>query len=74
MIEKDFARLRQLDTAGASHQQLHADFVFQIADLPAERGLCRVKPSFGGNRQAAFLRHGDEIMQMSKLHGVAHTF
>ena len=68
MIEKYLARLRQVYAAGAAHQQRHADLLFEIADLPAERRLRRMQPALGRNRQAALFGHGNEIAQMSQFH------
>jgi hypothetical protein len=36
MVEKGFPGRRQLSTLGAAMDQLNADFLFEIADLPAE--------------------------------------
>jgi hypothetical protein len=36
--------------------------------------LRRVQPPLGRNRQAAFLRDGDEITKMSQLHDSAHAY
>jgi hypothetical protein len=38
MIQKSLAGRRQLNTMSAAIDQLNADFLFEIPDLPAERG------------------------------------
>ena len=69
MVEKGLACGGQLDAMNAARQQLAADLVLQIADLPAQRRLGGVEPVLGGSRQAAFLGHGDEITKVPQLHG-----
>jgi len=49
----------------ATRQQRHADLEFEIADLPAQRGLRGMQPTLGGNRQAAFLGDRHEIADMA---------
>jgi hypothetical protein len=49
-------------------KQLQANLVFQIANLPAKRWLRRVQALLGRDREAARLRDGNEIPQMSKFH------
>ena len=61
MIEKGPARRGQLDPARTAGQQLSPDLVLQIADLPAERGLRRMQPPLGRNRQVRFFGDGHEI-------------
>jgi len=68
MVEKGFAGRRQLDALRAADHQRNADFLFEIADLPAERGLRRVELLFGGNRQTAGIGHRNEVAQMPELH------
>ena len=68
MVEKGFPGRRQLDTVSAAMHQLNADFLFEIADLPAERWLGRVQLLLGGNGQTAGIGHGDEVAQMPELH------
>jgi hypothetical protein len=48
--------------------QLNADFLFEIPDLPAERWLGSVQLLLGGNRQTAGIGHGDEVAEMPELH------
>ena len=73
MIEEGLARGRQFDAARAAGQQLRADFMFEIANVPAERRLCGVQPLLGGKRQAADVRHGDEVTEMPQLHIAYHA-
>src|SRR6266853_1399693 len=68
---KDPQGLREplhLDPGRAAYQELDADFRFQVADLPAQGGLCRVQPPIGCERETSFLGDGDEITQMPQLH------
>src|SRR6202043_3215737 len=64
VVEKGLAGGGQLDAAHAAADQLDADFVFELADLPAERGLRRVQPFLGRERQAAFFGDRDEKAKM----------
>ena len=66
MVEESLARCSQFDATRTAAEQFRADFVFQIADLSAKRWLRRVQTLFGRNREAARLRDGNEIPQMSK--------
>src|SRR6185295_9475687 len=68
VVEKGLARSGQLDAMNAARQQLGADLVLQIANLPAQRGLGGVEPALGGDREAAFLDHRHEITQMPQFH------
>ncbi len=47
---------------------LHADLLFEVADLPAQRRLGRVQLLLGGNGQAAGIGDGDEVAEMPELH------
>lgn len=60
VIEKSPACRRQLDTLRATDEKLCADLIFEIADLPAERGLGRMETLLRRRRQASLLRHGDK--------------
>src|ERR1700747_2647890 len=51
MVEKGFSGRRQLNTVRATMHQLDADFLLEIADLPAERWLGSVQLLLGGNGQ-----------------------
>src|SRR4051794_40252281 len=68
MIEKGSAGRRELDAAGAAHQQFDPDLQLQIADLPAQRRLRRVQPPLGGVGQAALLGDRNEIAKVAELH------
>jgi len=41
--------------------------MFQIPYLPAERRLGGVQAPLGGDSRAAFLRHGNEIAEVTKF-------
>jgi hypothetical protein len=47
---------------------LNADFLFEVADLPAERRLGGIQLTLGGNGQAAGIGHGDEVTEMPEFH------
>jgi hypothetical protein len=51
-------------------QELRAELLFQLLDLPTERRLGDVQ-EFGGAAEAAFGCNAYEIAQMSEFH--AHT-
>ena len=73
VIQERAACLRQFDTARAAPEQLCADFLFEVAHLPAEGGLRGVQPPFGGKLQAAFLGDGNEVTKMPQLHRRPYT-
>jgi hypothetical protein len=52
----------------AASDQLNADFLFEIPDLPAERGLGSMEFLLGGDGQAACISHGDEVAEVPELH------
>jgi hypothetical protein len=68
VIEEGATRGGQFGPPRTARQKLDADLQLQIADLPAKRGLRRVKPSIGCDREAAFFGHGNEIAKMPELH------
>jgi hypothetical protein len=68
VIKKDAAGGRQFDAASTALQQGHADFNFQVSDLPAEGRLGRMEPPLGGIRQASFLGDRNEVAQVTELH------
>jgi hypothetical protein len=74
MAEKDPPRSGQLDATRAAGQQLDANLEFQITDLTAQRGLCRVQSLFGCDRKATLLGDRDEIAKMPQLHRLAHAY
>jgi hypothetical protein len=64
MIKKGASGRGQLDAMDAAAHQQRADFVFQIADLAAERRLRRVQAFGGCTGQASFLRNRNEKTKM----------
>ena len=68
MVQKSFASRRQFNAVSAAIHQLNADFLFQIPDLPAERGLGSVELLLGGNGQTACISHRDEVAEMPEFH------
>lgn len=61
MIQKHSARRRELHSAGSSNEKVCAQFLFETANLAAQRRLCDEKSLFGCHREAALLGHGNEI-------------
>jgi hypothetical protein len=47
VLEKNVAGGSQFDTADRASEETRADFVFEVANLPAQRGLRGVKPLAG---------------------------
>jgi hypothetical protein len=43
LVEKCCPRSRKPHKSGVAFEQLHAEFVFEITDLPAQRGLSDVE-------------------------------
>ncbi len=66
LLEEIAPRLGQCDRP-ATVQELGADLLFQLLDLPAERRLGDVQ-ELGGAAEAALGGHAHEIAQMTKLH------
>lgn len=71
VIEEDAAGGSELDAAAAAEEQRGSDLLFEIADLPAQRGLSGVEHFFGGEPEAACLGYGDEIAEMSEFQGAS---
>ena len=74
MVEEGAAGGSQLDAVHAARQERNADFIFEIADLPAQRRLRGVQPLLGGDREAALLGDRDEIAKVAQLHRLSHAF
>jgi hypothetical protein len=70
VIKKDPSGCRKRDAARLALQQLHADFCFQIANLPAQRWLRGVQSSLGSGQQAALLGNRNKVSQMAEFHRV----
>lgn len=68
MIEKYPPSRSELDASRFSLKQLHAEFHFEIADLAAQRRLCRVESPLGSLQKATFLGDRNEIPEMTKFH------
>jgi hypothetical protein len=73
MVEKDPTRGGQLDATSAAEQQLRADLVLQVPDLPTEGRLRCVEPPLGSHGEAPLLGDSDEIPKMPQLHSVSHA-
>ena len=48
-------------------EQTHAEFVFEVAQLAAERGLGDAQPG-GGAVEVEFLGDGDKVTQVAQFH------
>ena len=68
MVKKGPTRGSQFDAVHAACHQLNADLVFEIADLPAHRGLRGVQPFFSRERQTALFGDRDKITKMPQFH------
>ena len=67
-FEQHLAGGRELDAAGRPVQQRLAEFGLEAADLLREGWLGDVQPR-GGAAEVALLGDGDEVAQVSELHG-----
>ena len=68
VVEKGAAGFGQFDASDAADEKSDADFLLEVADLAAERGLRRVKLLLRGELHAPRLGDRDEIAKMPKLH------
>jgi len=71
--EQGFAGRCELDTAAAAQQQRHADFGFQRRDALAQCGGDQ-RFALGRACDAAFLAHGDKMLQRDGIDGPVHGF
>ena len=71
VLKKGAARGSQFDAAHAARHQSHADLLFEVAHLTAERRLRGVQPLLGRDRQAPLVGDGDKIAKMPELHPVS---
>ena len=72
VVEEHLARRRQRDVVPVTVQQDGADFLFQLFDLHAERGLRDVQP-FGGPPEGKFFRRRDEVTQVPEFHLIVRS-
>jgi len=72
VVEKDLARSGQLHAAGTAAQQFDPDLVFQIPNLPAQRRLRSVQPSFGRDGETALLGNRNEVAKMPQFDAGIH--
>jgi hypothetical protein len=70
VLEEDSARGRQRDGPLRAGQELHAELLFQPADLLAERGLHDVQ-ALGGTAEVELFGHSHEVAQMAELHDLS---
>ena len=72
VIEEGSPSRRELDSSRASGEELRANFLFEVADLAAKRGLRGVEFFMRCNREAAGVGDSDEVADVPKLH-VSHA-
>ena len=58
--------LREADALSAALEQQHAELVFELPDLPAQRRLRDVK-QFGGATDVLGLGHCDEVPKLAQV-------
>ena len=58
----------ELDVLGAAIEQHRSDHLLQLLDLMRQRGLRDVQP-LGRAREAARVRNGEKITQVTQFHG-----
>ena len=63
----------QFDPSDAAGHQFDAHLTFQVPHLTTQRGLGRMEPLLGGDRQAPLFRDRDEIPEMPQLHDRSHA-
>src|SRR5580692_2043548 len=69
MIEKHPSRCGELNSTRPADQELNPKLPFEIVDLPAQRRLRGVQPLLRRHCQAAFFGDGDEVTEVTQLHG-----
>ena len=68
LIEECPSGLRQRNAPPVAHEQLHVEFVFEVADRDRQRRL-RDRESTGRPTEVQFLGEHDEVTQRSQFHG-----
>ena len=71
MVEEDAAGGGELDAARRAGHEAAAELGFEVAHLAAQRGLGGVEALGCGDVQAARLGDGDEIAEVTQVHGDA---
>jgi hypothetical protein len=69
-VQDQAAGISQVHLLSVPDKQRNPQFLLQLTDLPADRGLRDVEP-LSGFAEIQSLRHGNEILQLAKLHEVA---
>src|SRR5208282_2932050 len=67
LFQHDAARVGKLDAAARALEQLHPEFVFELADLLAERRL-RHMQALRGAAEVQLFSDGDEVAEVSQFH------
>jgi hypothetical protein len=65
--EKNTPRFGEAEGLGFVFEECDAEFILEIADLAAKRGLGNVQAG-GGARDVLFFGNGDEISQVAEFH------
>ena len=71
--QKSFSRSGQLERFRAALKKLKTDFVFEVADLPAQARLRDVQLQRGA-RNIFLLGDGDEITEVAQFHFLSIAF
>src|SRR6267378_7422825 len=66
-LQKEFSLGGERYAARAASQKVHADLIFQVLYLPAQRGLSDPKLRSGPGEVQCFT-HGEKISQMPQFH------
>ena len=69
-LQKNLARIRQPDRLGSPLQESEAEFVLEVANLPADRGLGDMELRRGA-RDVFLVGYGHEVSEMSEFHAPA---
>ncbi|MNR49629.1 hypothetical protein D3C85_1690340 [compost metagenome] len=69
MLQQETPGLGQAQRPGGPFEKDDAEFLFQLADLAAERRLGNVQPG-GGAGEAALFRNRLEVAQMPEFHAL----
>src|ERR1700692_668071 len=71
-VKKDVASFRESDRFCPMLEKGNAEFIFEVANLPAQWRLRNVKPR-GCARHILSFSDGDEIAQVAQLHAHQNT-
>jgi hypothetical protein len=72
LVEKDPTSIRESDRFCAMAEKRDAELIFEVANLPAQRGLRNVKPR-GCTSHVLLFSDRDEVSQVAQFHSEQHT-